>query len=79
MFNLWFLIGVPEVRGVVWSLLSDYIPIDQEIKEDTITRKREEYIGIVHHYFEECTMEQTVQDLANKIEDMSSYETLNFK
>ena len=24
-------------------------------------------------------MEQTVQDLANKIEDMSSYETLNFK
>jgi len=70
---------VPEIRGTVWSLLSDYIPIDQEIKEDTITRKREEYVGIVRHYFEEATMEQTVQDLANKIEDMSTYETLNFK
>ena len=77
--NFDLLLGVPEIRGVVWSLLSDYIPIDQEIAEDTIIRKREEYIGIVHHYFEDCTMEQTVQDLANKIEDMSSYETLNFK
>lgn len=63
----------------MWSLLSDYIPIDQEIKDDTLQRKREEYTGIVRHYFEEATMEQTVQDLANKIEDMSSYETLNFK
>ena len=72
-------VGVPEVRGIVWSLLSDYIPIDQEIKEDTLIRKREEYVGIVDHYFGECTMETTVQDLANKIEDMSSYETLNFK
>ena len=41
----------------MWSLLSDYIPIDQEIKEDTLQRKREEYIGIVRHYFEEATME----------------------
>ena len=51
---------VPEIRGMVWSLLSDYIPIDQEIKEDTLQRKREEYIGIVRHYFEEVTMEHTV-------------------
>jgi len=71
--------GVPHVRGIVWSLLSDYIPIDQEIKDDTLARKREEYIGIVRHYFDGAAMETTVQDLANKIEDMSSYETLNFK
>ncbi len=72
-------VGVPEVRGTIWSLLSDYIPIDQEIADDTLTRKREEYIGMVRHYFEGAAMETTVQDLANKVEDMSSYETLNFK
>ena len=70
---------MPQVRGKVWSLLSDYIPIDQEIAADTLSRKREEYIGIVRHYFEGASMETTVQDLADKIEDMSSYETLNFK
>ena len=74
-----FELGVPHIRGIVWSLLSDYIPIDQEIKDDTVRRKREEYIGIVRHYFEGATMDTTVQDLADKIEDMSSYETLNFK
>ena len=64
----------------MWSLLSDYIPIDQEIKDDTVARKREEYIGIVRHYFEGATLDTTVQDLADKIEEMSSgYETLNFK
>jgi len=70
---------VPHIRGTVWSLLSDYIPIDQEIKDDTVARKREEYIGMVRHYFEGATMDTTVQNLADKIEDMSSYETLNFK
>ena len=70
---------VPEIRGTVWSLLSDYIPIDQEIKEDTLTRKREEYIGIIRHYFGDTTMEQSVSDLAACIEDMSNYETHNFK
>ena len=70
---------VPEVRGMVWSLLSDYIPIDQEIKEDTLSRKRDEYIGIIRHYFEEVNKDQTVADLAAKIEDMSAYETQNFK
>ncbi len=34
---------------------------------------------MVRHYFEGAAMETTVQDLANKVEDMSSYETLNFK
>lgn len=60
-------------------MLSDYIPIDQEIKEDTLQRKREEYNGIVKHYFEDAKMDSTVQELADKIQDMSSYETLNFK
>jgi hypothetical protein len=64
---------------MIWSLLSDYIPIDQEIAEDTLLRKREEYIGIITHYFEEVNMETTVADLAAKIQDMSSYETINFK
>lgn len=64
---------------MVWSLLSDYIPIDQEIKEDTLSRKRDEYIGIIRHYFEEVNKDQTVADLAAKIEDMSTYETQNFK
>lgn len=70
---------MPETRGIIWSLLSDYIPIDQEIKEDTLARKREEYISIVNHHFDEARMDSTVQDLAHKIQDMSSYETLNFK
>ena len=48
---------MPEIRGVVWSLLSDYIPIDQEIKEDTLSRKREEYVGIIRHYFGDITLE----------------------
>jgi len=65
-------------------LLSDYFPIDQEIKEDTVARKRAEYIGIVRHYFEDdsttTSLETSVQDLADKIEELASnYETTNFK
>ena len=31
----------------------DYLPIDQEIREETIKRKREEYADMIVHYFGE--------------------------
>lgn len=47
--------GIPahtgHYRGVTWKLLLDYIPNDQEIQEETINRKREEYTDMVEHYF----------------------------
>ena len=47
--------------------------------EATLERKREEYIDLVKHYFGDATPQDTVDQLAAKIEDMSNYETTNFK
>ena len=70
---------IPQVRAKIWSLLSDYIPLDQEIKDDTLARKREEYINSITHYFGDQSLEATVPELHSKIEDMSAYEKNNFK
>lgn len=35
--------NVSHYRRTAWMLLSDYVPIDQELKESTLQRKREEY------------------------------------
>ena len=67
------------MRAKIWSLLSDYIPLDQEIKDDTLARKREEYINSITHYFGEQSLETTVQELNAKVEHMSQYEITNFK
>ena len=73
------ILGIPHIRAKVWSLLSDYIPTDQEVVEATLERKREEYVDLVRHYFGEATPQDTVDMLAAKIEDMSNYEMTNFK
>lgn len=49
------------------------------MKADTIERKREEYLDLVKHYFDEATHMDTVDQLAAKIEGMSPYEVKNFK
>lgn len=41
----------PQLRAECWKLLLDYLPIDQEIRQETIRRKREEYADMVNHYF----------------------------
>ena len=80
LFDRYFhILGIPQIRATIWSLLSDYIPLDQEIKEDTLARKREEYINQITHYFGDQSLETSVTELHSKVEDMSSYETTNFK
>ena len=72
-------LGIPHIRAKTWSLLSDYIPIDQEVVDATLVRKREEYIDLVKHYFGDASPQDTIEKLAARIEDMSNYETTNFK
>ncbi len=55
----------------------DYIPNDQEILVDTLTRKREEYNDMVEHYFGGISYEN-LQDLFKKRE-MSAYEIKSIK
>lgn len=62
---------VPQIRSEVWRFLSDYIPIDQELREETLARKREEYIDLVSHYFEDYSHRETIDMLSKKVEEMS--------
>lgn len=70
---------VPNLRADAWKLLCDYIPVDTELKTESLERKREEYLDIVKHYFENASTSDTVEQLASKVEDMSPYEVQNFK
>lgn len=70
---------MPETRAEVWRLLSDYIPIDSELRDETLKRKREVYTDLVSHYFGDCSPTDTIDMLLKKVEDMSSYEMKNFR
>jgi len=73
--------GVPahtaQFRCISWKLLLDYLPNDQEIQQETLLRKREEYTDMVGHYFE-GTSYDSLQDLFKKRE-MSQYEQRSIK
>jgi len=70
----------PQLRAEVWRYLSDYIPVDQELREDTLKRKRTEYANLVKHYFGEVSAEDTVEELFARIDEkMSAYEQKTFK
>ena len=71
--------GNPNLRAEVWRFLSDYIPVDQELREDTLKRKRSEYGNLVKHYFTQASPEDTVEQLGGQIEEMSAYEIKTFK
>lgn len=44
--------GIPsEVRPLVWKILLKYAPLNKDIRESTIKRKREEYKGFVRMYY----------------------------
>ena len=55
--------------------------MDQDLREDTLQRKREEYSDLVKHYFgRKPSNEETVEMLSQRVEaDMSAYENKNFK
>jgi TBC1 domain family member 2 len=60
--------------------MSDYVPVDQELKQDTLARKREEYTNLVRHYFGRLpASSDTVEQLMERTSEMSAYETKNFK
>lgn len=70
---------VPRIRSEVWRLLSDYTPLDQELREETLARKREEYADLVTHYFGDYSPRDPIELLVKKVEEMSSYEVTNFR
>ncbi|KHJ42210.1 TBC domain protein [Trichuris suis] len=41
----------PKLRPRVWRLLADYAPLNTELTEDTLRRKRDEYFNLVEQYF----------------------------
>lgn len=46
--------GIPEsVRTTTWQILSGYLPANSDRRQQTISRKREEYHGFVTLYFSE--------------------------
>lgn len=55
--------------------------MDQELRADTLQRKREEYSDLVKHYFGRTpSTEETVEMLSQRVEaEMSAYENKNFK
>ncbi|TNV87202.1 hypothetical protein FGO68_gene13070 [Halteria grandinella] len=73
--------GVPPhqagYRCKTWKLLLDYLPNDQEILAETLSRKREEYTDMVEHYFGGISYDNQ-QDLFKKRE-MSPYEVKSIK
>jgi hypothetical protein len=70
---------VPRIRSEVWRLLSDYTPLDSELREETLARKREEYADLVSHYFGDYSPRDNIESLMKKVEEMSSYEIANFR
>jgi len=56
-----------DFRCSTWKLLLDYLPNDQEILNETIARKREEYTDMVEHYFGSISYD-SLQDLFKKRE-----------
>ena len=53
--------------------------MDQELRKETLARKREEYADLVKHYFGGAELTDTVELLTDKIQGMSPYEVKNFK
>lgn len=49
--SIYMILDVPHLRTEAWSLLCDYIPVDQELRSDTLIRKHEEYNDLIKHYF----------------------------
>ena len=71
---------MPKLRAEAWALMSDYVPVDQELKQDTLARKHEEYTNLVKHYFGMMpTSEDIVDQLTERTSEMSAYEIKNFK
>ena len=75
--------GVPSVnplsRSQIWKLLLDYMPQDQEIRSETINRKREEYADMIKHYFGNIQF-TSVQDIrAVRNQELSQYEKKSMK
>ena len=54
--------------------------MDCELREDTLSRKREEYSDLVKHYFGRVpSCEDSVEMLSQRVDEMSAYENKNFK
>ena len=73
-------LSTPHIRAEIWSLLSDYMPIDKEVKIDTLVRKREEYVDQITYYFHnDASIESTVDSLNKTVDGMSQYESKQFR
>ena len=60
--------------------MTDYIPVDKDLRQDCLQRKHEEYTNLLKHYFgRPPTIEDTVDDLTNYSQNYSAYENKNFK
>lgn len=72
----------PIYRSEVWRLLLDYAPLDRDIRDETINRKRQEYLDGVHHYFGQDSSMSAVMDqvtilCSNKLEDISKAQQMS--
>lgn len=73
-------VETPVLRSETWSILCEYYPVDQELRESTLARKRSEYTDLVQHYFGRVPQfEDTVEMLSLRVDEMSQYEVKNFK
>ena len=43
--------NVPSQRAEAWRLLLDYVPPDKGFREETVSRKQQEYYEIITKYF----------------------------
>jgi hypothetical protein len=60
--------------------MTEYLPVDQDLRQDCQSRKQDEYNNLVKHYFSRLPqVEDTVSELSSYTSQMSSYEAKNFK
>ena len=67
----------PYYRATIWKLLLDYLPTDQEMWGETISRKREEYKDMALHYFGAIQYSSAVELKEGK--EMNNYEKKSMK
>ena len=48
----------PKVRAKVWKILLEYYPVNQEMWDESLSRKRSEYLELATEHFQDLTYKE---------------------
>jgi hypothetical protein len=69
----------PQTRGKVWKILLEYYPVNRDMWEESISRKRAEYLDLATGHFQDLTYSEDKEEQEGITERMSPYEEENYK